>query len=79
MPPVESRDITFKNMADNLGVKITRKTISDSERKHRSAEHGRQNTLSRVYLLSEFDRWNLIKAQRGLKSDREVATFLIDQ
>ncbi|WAR13733.1 hypothetical protein MAR_003838 [Mya arenaria] len=33
---------------------------------------------SRIYIGSETERWERIKVENGLKSDRELATFLID-
>ena len=34
---------------------------------------------TRVYLGPEKQRWDQIKEEKGLKTDREVATFLIDR
>ena len=34
---------------------------------------------SRVYLGTEISRWDEVKLQNNLKSDREVAAFLIDR
>jgi len=67
-------------MADNAkGVKRIRKKISDSERKRRKVERNREFNESRIYLGSESSRWKNLKEEINVKSDREVATFLIDR
>ena len=53
--------------------------LSESEKKRRKAHQNKRNNQTLMYLLSEFDRWCTIKLELGLKSDREMATFLIDR
>lgn len=68
-------------MADSLNQKKKRgrPKLTDSERKNRHDARKRTERKARVHLGSEIHRWNYIKNRNGLKSDREVATFLIDR
>ena len=54
-------------------------TLSESEKKRRKTHQNKRNKQTLIYLLSEYDRWCTLKLELGLKSDREVATFLIDR
>ena len=54
-------------------------TLSELEKKRRKTHQNKRNKQTLIYLLSEYDRWCTLKLELGLKSDREVATFLIDR
>ena len=56
-----------------------RPRISDSERKRRKFTRKQSHERTRVYLGNELRRWNDVKTDNNLQSDREVATFLIDR
>ncbi len=53
--------------------------LSESEKKRRKAHLNKRNNQTLMYLLSEYYRWCTIKPELILKSDREVATSLIDR
>ena len=67
-------------MADveTKGVK-RKKKLTDSERKRRKVKRNVDFHRSRVYLGAEQIRWAELKREKKFKTDREVATLLLDQ
>ena len=55
-----------------------RPPLSNSEKKRRKTCRNEIYLKTRIYLGSESDRWKRLKEEKQLKSDREVATLLID-
>ncbi|XP_053398600.1 uncharacterized protein LOC123556417 [Mercenaria mercenaria] len=58
--------------------KRQRQRLPEAELKRRKAERNKNFIDSRIYLGSEIARWKALKKENGLRSDRQVATFLID-
>ena len=56
-----------------------KKKMPDSERKRRKAVRSAESNRTRISIGSEHERWKRIQEANDLKSDREVATLLIDR
>lgn len=49
-----------------------------SERKRRKLERDRVKAKTRVYVGDEHDRWISVKVAKGMKTDSELAGYLLD-
>ncbi|XP_060591591.1 uncharacterized protein LOC132746454 [Ruditapes philippinarum] len=74
----ESKEGNSKEENVGLNPCKRKRKLTDTERKRRKIKRNIQFHKSRVYLGTEQIRWAELKKEKNLKTDREVATLLID-
>ena len=56
-----------------------KKYESDEARKQAKKERELERSKSRINIKGQIDRWNLLKSEKQLASDEDVAEFLFNR
>ena len=58
--------------------RVRQPVLTQSERKRRKQERDRTKSKTRIYIGDEHERWIRVRNERGLKTDFEIAKYLLD-